>query len=208
MPGGTLVLHAHGRIEVSGVVTAEGEQGLGGGGSGGSILLRGDGGVTVLPGGMVTAQGGWNYSMPPATYGSYGYVRLDAWAQAPIVQGAVVPTPTIVTLPHLRTQSPPRIGTTWLLDVLAPENAPAFLAASFYPGRGRWTPFGSLDLDLGAAVGIAVVVPQPGHDPIATVPWPIPNDASLVGLSLFVQGFVFPQLQPPRLTNSLGVVIG
>lgn len=205
--GGTLVLHAGGRIDVSGAVTADGAY-IGSGGSGGSILLRGDQGVQVMPGGSVTARGGaypiWE---PPQTYGAPGYLRLDTYGAQPLVQGTVDPAPTVVELPHLRTQSPPQTGRSWILDVLAPENAPVFLAIALRPISATATPYGPLGIYLPMASTLAMTVPQPGHDPIAGVPLPVPAAPVLVGLGLWVQGLVVPPNLPPRLTNTLSAVV-
>jgi hypothetical protein len=207
-PGGTLALLARGRIEVSGTVTADGNGGYSGG-SGGSILLRGDAGVSVLPGGTVTARGGrWMLTPPDRSIGAPGYVRLDTWGATPDVQGTVAPVPTVLELPHLRTQSPPQIGTTWILDVFAPENAPIFVSASLQAGPGTATPFGILGIDAATAAGIALVVAQPSHDPMASVQWAVPNAPVLIGLALWVQAFAIPAALPPRLTNALAVVVG
>jgi hypothetical protein len=204
--GGTLVLMAGGRIEVGGTVTADGDASLSGG-SGGSILLRGDAGVTVLPGGTVTARGG-TAAPPPSTSGAPGHVRIDAWGAPPVLQGTVTPAPTVLELPYMRTQSPPTIGTTWILDIFAPVNSPIFVAASLQAGPGTATPFGVLGLDLVTAAGVALVVAQPGHDPLATAPWPVPNAPALIGLALWVQAFAVPPALPPRLTNTLAAVVG
>jgi hypothetical protein len=212
MPGGTLVLLARGRIEIHGSVTADGQHNgsISSGGSGGSILLRGDAGVTVWPSGSVTARGGRYFNLPappPITNGAPGIIRLDAYAAPPVVQGTVDPAPTVLALPHLRAQSPLQVGTTWILDVLAPENAPIVVAGSLRAGPGSVTPFGPLGIDLALASSLALTVAQPGHDPIASVPLAVPNVPALVGLPLWFQGFVAPSTLPARLTNTLATVV-
>ena len=209
--GGTLVLLAGGRIEIHGTVTADGGGGLSGG-SGGSILLRGDAGVIVLPGGSVTARGGLALPAPlpwsaSYSYGAAGFVRLDAWGALPVILGTVAPAPTELELPYLRSLSQPTIGTTWTIDVFAPDTAWVYVAASLTPGSGIPTPWGPLGLDLATTAGIALTVPQPSHDPVANVPWPIPNVPALIGLSLWIQAFVAPPMLPARLTNTLAVVV-
>lgn len=211
--GGTLVLHAGGRIEVSGRVTADGLY-VATGGSGGSILLRGDAGVLIHPTGSVTARGGTTTypvspltSVHPLTLGAPGYVRIDAWGAPPVILGTVDPAPTTLELPWLRTQSPPQTGSTWILDVLAPENSPVFLSGSLQAGPGTPTPFGTLGIHLPTATGIALTVAQPGHDPIASVPLPVPPAPVLVGLGLWVQAFVVPPSLPPRLSNTVAAVV-
>ncbi len=210
--GGTLVLLAGGRIEIDGTVIADGYAGVAGG-SGGSILLRGDGGVTVLPGGTVTALGGpAPIASPPwpplRSIGEPGYVRLDAWGMAPLIQGAVAPTPTVLELPHLRSLSQPRIGTTWICEVFAPEAVPIFVAASPTPGSGAPTPFGPLGIDLPSASILAyAAVTPPGHDPFVSVPTPVPNTPALVGAQAWIQALAFPPALPARLSNTLAVAV-
>ncbi len=209
--GGTLVLLAGGRIDVHGTITADGQGGYAGG-SGGSILLRGGRGVTVHPGATISALGGQAPAAPPPyaplfSTGEPGYVRIDAWGAPPDIRSAIYPAPTVLELPHLRQQSPPRIGTTWVLDVFAPDSTPVFLAASLTPGNGAPTPFGALGVDLVTAASVAFTVAQPGHDPVASVPWPIPNSPALVGLSVWLQALAVPNGLPARLTNTLPVVV-
>ncbi len=209
--GGTIALHAGGRIEIHGSVTADGwhpGRTSGGGGSGGSILLRGDAGVHVFPGGSVTARGGTiTNPINPVINGAPGYVRLDAWGAPPIIQGTIDPPATVLELPHLRTTSPPQIGTTWSLDILAPQNAPVFVSGSLLPVAGTPTPFGPLGIDLSVAASLGVSVPQPSHDPIASMPMAIPNAPALIGLSLWAQGIAVPQALAPRLTNTVAVTV-
>jgi hypothetical protein len=215
MGGGTLALLAGGRIDVHGTVTADGIHhghswalnGSSGGGSGGSILLRGHNGVTVHPGGSVTARGGTALNALAWSIGAPGYVRIDAYASAPLLQGTIDPVPTVLELPHLRTQSQPRIGTTWILDALAPENAPIFVSAALQPAAGPLTPFGQLGIDLPLAFGIALLVAAPDHDPIAGLPLAIPAAPGLIGQQLWFQALVAPPNLPPRLTNTLAVTV-
>jgi hypothetical protein len=202
--GGTIVLLAGGRIEVRGTVTAEGMTWFSGG-SGGSILLRGHQGVTLYPGSHVTAAGG--LGSIPATSGAPGYVRIDAFGAPPILQGTITPNPTVVELPFLRAQSPPRIGATWRLDLFAPENAPVFVAAALAPAANTPTPFGPLGLNLATAATLAVTAALPSHDPVATVPWSIPNAPPLVGTNLWIQGLAAPGNLPARLTNTLAATV-
>jgi hypothetical protein len=199
-----VALLAGGRIEVRGTITAAGTD-WNSGGSGGSILLRGHQGVTLYPGSLVTAEGG--LGAIPATNGAPGYVRIDAFGAPPILQGTITPTPTVVELPYLRAQSPPRIGATWRLDLFAPENAPVFVAAALAPAANTPTPFGPLGLNLATAATLAVTAAQPSHDPVATVPWAIPNAAPLVGTNLWIQGLAVPGNLPARLTNTLAATV-
>lgn len=211
--GGTIALHAGGRIEVHGRITADGLHPgygpAGGGGSGGSILLRGDAGVQVFPTGSVTARGGTiaipNYVQ---TNGAPGYVRIDAWGAQPVLQGTVDPAPAVFQMPYLRTGSVLRIGTTWLLDVYAPANAPVFVGVSLQAlSTHAATPYGLLGLDLSVAATLGVAAAQPSHDPVATLSMAIPNVPALIGFALYSQGIVVPQALAPRLTNTIGAVI-
>jgi hypothetical protein len=135
---------------------------------------------------------------------SGGEVRLDAWGSPPLVQGSIdAPAPVVLALPLLRATSAPVIGTTWLVDVFAPDNAFVFLAASTQPVVGTPTPFGTLEIDLlsGGIVGTAATAT--GHDPRATIPWAIPSVPQLVGLQLWLQGLAWPPVLSPRLTNAI-----
>ena len=210
--GGTLVLLAGGRIDVHGTITADGGFGYSGG-SGGSILLRGDDGVVVHPGASVTARGGGGLPAPAPwppemSNGAPGYVRLDAWGTAPVIQGTIDPPPTVLELPHLRSASPPTIGVAWTLDVFAPEGAWVYVAASLAPASGSpMTPFGPLGLDLATTADLGTTFPQPSHDPVASVTYPIPNTATLIGFPLWVQAIAVPPGLSARLTNTLAVVV-
>jgi hypothetical protein len=212
--GGTLALLAGGRIEVHGTVTAEGV-GLAGsiraGGSGGSILLRGHGGVQVFPGGRVTARGGASSVLPAPlppyfSFGEDGKVRLDAWGAAPIVQGTVEPAPTLVELPYLHAPTPPMLGTTWSLQLFAPDAGWVYVAASLGPGNVA-TPFGLVGIDLASSAAIEVGTPAASHDPFLAVQWPIPNTPSLIGFAMWLQGIAVPPSLAPRVSNTIAVVV-
>lgn len=210
---GTLVLLAGGHIEVHGQIRADGRGGDGGG-SGGSILLRGDAGVAVMPGGSVTARGGAGGTVfPPYPYtygdGEPGFIRLDSWGVPPMIAGAVDPQPTTLELPYLHAAAPPTRGTTWTLHVYAPELSWVFVAASLAPASGSpMTPFGPLGLDLVGMAGVVTLsVPLPSHDPSASVLWPIPSTFALYGLGVWVQALVVPPGLPARLSNTLAAVV-
>jgi hypothetical protein len=213
MGGGTLVLLAGGRIDIHGQVTADGihygDSGYetSGGGSGGSILLRSASTVTVFPTGSVTAQGGTAWGAPSTSVGAPGYVRIDAYASTPLLQGTIAPAPTVLQLPHLRAASPMQIGTTWTLSAFAPENAPVFVCAALQSAPGTPTQFGPLGIHLPLAFTLAMLVTQQGHDPIAGLALPIPNQQSLRGQNLWFQALAAPPNLPPRLTNTLAVTV-
>jgi len=153
----------------------------------------------------VIPPGPWS---PQFSSGAPGYVRLDAWGAPPTIQGTVDPAPTALELPHLRTLLPPRIGTTWICNVFAPEGAAVFVAASPTPDNGTPTPFGPLGIDLPSATILAyTAITPPGHDPFVTVSTPVPNSPPLVGLTFWVQSLVVPPALPARLSNTLAVVV-
>ncbi len=168
--------------------------------------------MTVLPGGTVTALGGIGPAAPPwpssMSFGAHGYIRRDSFGAPPTIQGAVVPTPTALELPHLRSVTQARIGTTWTFDVFAPENAAVFAAASPIQGGGTATPFGPLGIDVPSAsiLAYAAIAPS-GHDPVVSVPTAVPNAPPLVGLTFWIQALVFPPALPGRLSNTLAVAV-
>ena len=82
-----------------------------------------------------------------------------------------------------------------------------YVAASTGPANGIPTPFGPLGLDLATSAGIALTVPQPSHDPFASVQWPIPNSAALVGFAMWVQAIAVPPNLPARLSDTLAVAV-
>jgi hypothetical protein len=213
VPGGTIAVHAGGRIDIRGVVTADGESAWGqyyAGGSGGSILLRADQGLTIHPGASVSAIGlDYPGSLVPQGLGrgGPGIIRIDSWASPPVILGTIDPPATVLTLPHLHVPSPPQLGIPWRLDVLAPEGAPTFVAVSLVPTAGTQTPFGILSIDLTLAAVLGVAIPQPSHDPMASVTMPIPNMPAFLALPLAAQALVVPQTLAPRLTNAVTTAI-
>jgi len=112
-----------------------------------------------------------------------------------------------VELPHLRALSQPHIGTTWTVDVFAPEGAVVFVAASPTPDNGTPTPFGPLGIDLPSATMLGTVIAPPGPDPVVNVSTPVPNSPLLVGLTFWVQSLAVPPVLPARLSNTLAVVV-
>lgn len=192
--GGTLVIEAAGRIDVAGMVTADGRIGPASTGSGGSILLRGLRGCDIAAGATVTA-------MPE------GIVRLDAYDLVPQIAGTVQPAPMVVRYPNLEEVQPPAVGATWQLRLAAPRGDVVFLAASFLAGSGT-SPYGTYGIDLGTAITFGVVtVPGNGHDPLGTFDLPIPNVPQLAGLALWVQGLDWFTSQPPRYTQTLATMV-
>ena len=195
--GGTLVIESARRIDVFGVINADGvtlTYSTAGDGSGGSILLRGLLGCNVAAGAMVTA---W----------PEGIVRLDAYDTPPQIAGTVLPLPTIVRYPDLAETVPPAVGATWQLRVAAPRGDVVFLAASFQPGSGT-NQYGTFGIDLGNAITFAVVtMPPSGHDPLATFDLPVPNVPQLAGLSLWVQGLDWFTSQSPRYTQTIATTV-
>ncbi len=211
MGGGTIVVHALGRIDINGTVTADGGRAADeytAGGSGGSILLRADQAVTIHPGASISAMGlDHPGSYAPQGRGGPGIIRIDSWASPPVILGTIDPPATVLTLPHLHVPSPPQLGIPWRLDVLAPEGAPTFVAVSLVPTAGTQTPFGILSIDLTLAAVLGVAIPQPSHDPMASVTMPIPNMPAFLALPLAAQALVVPQTLAPRLTNAVTTAI-
>ncbi|MFM1874208.1 MAG: hypothetical protein RL398_3630 [Planctomycetota bacterium] len=180
------------------------------GGSGGSILLRADQGATIYPGAVVSAIGlDYPGSLVPQGLGrgGPGIIRIDSWASPPAMLGTIDPPATVVTLPYLHMPSPPQLGSPWQLDVFAPEGAPTFAAVSLVPTAGTQTPFGILSIDLTLAAVFGVAIPQPSHDPMASVSMPIPNASAFLGLPLAAQALVVPLTLAPRLTNAITTAI-
>lgn len=201
--GGTLVVQAGGRIEIDGTIDVRGGTAVFGSsalGSAGSVLLRGAAGTVLLPAGVVHAG--------PATSNG-GYVRLDAWGSAPAVQGAIhAPPSTVLELPHLHAPASPSLGSTWLLDVYAPENTYVILAVSAAQSAGTSTAFGLLGIDLASAVTLAPsTTPASSHDPRATIPCPVPNHAVLLGLQVWAQALAAPPTLAPRLSNTISATV-
>jgi len=196
--GGTLVLDVQGRIDVRGVISADGtDAGSASYGSGGSILLRALHGCSVSATARVTAYGG----------GADGLIRIDTYDAPPVLSGYVRPVPTIVRLPDLAEMLPPVIGNTWQLRVMAPSGDTVFLAASFVPGSGT-NAYGHYGIDLGSAIMFGTAtVPAAGHDLIATFTLPVPNVPQLAGLQMWVQGLDWFTAQPPRYTQTLHTVV-
>jgi hypothetical protein len=198
------VLEADGVIDVSGSVEANGMQAWWtntGAGSGGSILLRGMGGLTVRAGGLVAARPGPSlYSSWPAYF---GLIRLDAYGQQPTLLGVVDPAPHVLRLPYLMETQAPTIGATWDLQVVAPAGDGVFLAASFQPGSFTGA-YGTVGIDVATAITFGLmIVPATGHDPIATLRLPVPNVPALVGLNLWTAGLDWNTALPPRYTNTI-----
>lgn len=201
--GGTLVLEADGRIDLRGRISANGalDTFTGTYGSGGSVLLRARS-VVVHPSARLQArtEPGYSRALP-------GYVRVDAYAQAPVLQGSFDPAPLSVTLPELIETSPPQLGSTWQLDVYAPRGDGVFLAASFIPGSAT-NNYGSVGIDIATAITFALVaVPAAGHDPRGVFQLSVPNDARLLGLPLWTAGLDWFTAAPPHYTNTVATVV-
>jgi hypothetical protein len=213
--GGVIVLLADGAVTVSGTVTVRGGDAwtvktangetIGGPGAGGSILLRSMRALRVESGAVLSAMGGsilGLWYIPPM--GGDGFVRLDAWGAPPVVLGKVEPQPLVLELPHLAETIPPRIGKQF---GVSGASEPGDVVGLFLAKRGAnlpMPPYGTLRLDPTADpvfIG-ALMLPRTGHDPIATVVFPVHNDAKLNGLGLHVQGLSVLSRRP-RLTNAL-----
>lgn len=204
--GGTLVIDADGVVDVAGTVDANGGLSFyAGSGSGGSILLRGRSGLTVRPSGNVLARPGWWLGSAPGQ--AHGYVRLDAYGQAPMVLGVVDPPPDVVRQPLLIETQPPTIGSSWDLQVVAPAGDGVFLAASFQPGNYTG-PYGTVGIDVYSAITFGfVTLPAVGHDPISAFQLPVPNNPTFVGLNLWTAGLDWYTPLPPRYSNTIQSVV-
>lgn len=193
--GGTLHLEAAGLITVRGSVTANGSLGANHG-SGGSILLRAFGGVTVDSNASVTAVSGNGTAN--------GIIRLDSYGLPASVLGTVTPAPTSIALPHLQEAHPPSIGTTWTVRVYSHRGDSVVLAASHQPGSFTLPPFGTIGIDVANSLPLgAITIPATGQDPFGVYTLPVPNLPALIGLDIFTAGLNLISTEPPRFTNTL-----
>jgi hypothetical protein len=200
--GGTLVLDADGVIDVSGTVNANGAMAsfFSGVGSGGSIMLRGRSGLVVS--GSVLARPGffWPGGLPGP---EHGYVRLDAYGQAPTILGIVDPPPYVMRIPFLIEEQPPQRGMSWGLQVAAPPGDGVFLAVAFQTGSYTG-PYGTVGIDVNNAITFAVLnMPSGTHDPVASFQMPMPNNPAFTGLQFWTAGLDYYTAQPPRYTNTI-----
>ncbi|MCA8973412.1 MAG: hypothetical protein KDC98_01755 [Planctomycetes bacterium] len=198
--GGTIVLEAGGRIDVYGRVSANGASGgwSTSVGSGGSLLLRGLGGLTVHSSGLVQAT-----AIPTVPNSYAGVIRLEAYGAAPVLIGLVDPPPITFRLPRLEEMSPPIIGNQWGVRVQAPRGDGVFLAASFRPGSYTG-PYGVVGIDVPTAITFALAtMPGTGHDPLVTNQLAVPLVPGLIGLDLWTAGLDWYTVLPPRYTNTI-----
>ncbi len=225
--GGTIVILAEGAVQVSGVISARGGDqvlgieyywslppGTGGLGSGGSILVRSLQCLRVS--GTVDASGGsrhFHWEVPTENGGS-GIVRLDSYTAcgSPDLTGALIrPAPTVAPLPFLLELEPAHIGQTYRVRC---ASAPGDMLGLYWSLGSQSTsvpPFGVLLLDPSVILFLGQhAVPVTGSDPLAAIDIPVPNDASLVGITIYSQAFnAFGTVTgAARLSNLLVTTIG
>jgi hypothetical protein len=221
--GGTVAILAEGPIGISGMVRARGGTIInalplyprGGVGAGGSILLRSLQCVQVS--GSIDARAGavtiGTFVVDPGPEGA-GFIRIDSYSAcgAPDLTGATIqPAPLVAPLPYLTALSQPRIGQVYPVRC---ASAPGD-SLSFYFSLGTASfpvpPIGVIELDLATLWTLGTfVVPSVGHDPLAAIDIPIPNEAWLVGVTFYAQAVNAPGSAAglPRLSNLLTIPIG
>lgn len=221
--GGTVVILAEGSIAISGTVRARGGSltnalplyPRGGVGAGGSILLRSLQCVQVS--GVVDARAGsvtvGSTVSDPGPDGA-GFIRIDNYSAcgAPDLTGATIrPAPLVAPLPFLTALSQPRIGQIYPVRC---ASAPGD-ALSFYFSLGTASipvpPIGVIEIDPATLWSLgSFVVPSLGHDPLAAIDIPIPNESWLVGVTFYAQAVNGPGSAAglPRLSNRLTIPVG
>ena len=85
---------ANDQVTVRGVISASGGTGDAAG-SGGVLVLRSLVGILIDNKGIVRAVGA---TVRGTSFGSDGFVRLDAEGSAPVLKGSVTPTPKVTAL--------------------------------------------------------------------------------------------------------------
>lgn len=216
--GGTIVLLAEDDITVSGTIRARGGDvsvfgaPRGGVGSGGSILLRSLACISVS--GTIDARAGSTPTEPdPGEHGA-GFVRIDGYSAcgAPDLTGATIqPAPLVAPLPFLTDLGSPHIGQTYPVRCASAPGDTVTFWFSFGTSNIPVPPFGVIELDLGTLFTLGhFPVPSVGHDPLALIDVPIPNEAWLVGVTFYAQvvnGFG-TVAGLPRISNLLPFTIG
>lgn len=216
--GGTIVLLAAGDLTVSGTIRARGGDvsvfgaPSGGVGSGGSILLRSLACVSVS--GTIDARAGATLAEPdPGDHGA-GFVRIDGYSACgtPDLTGATIrPAPFVAPLPFLTDLGPPQVGQLYRVRCASAPGDTVTFWFSFGTSHIPVPPFGVIELDLGTLFTLGdFPVPGAGHDPLAAIDVPIPNEAWLVGVTFYAQvvnGFG-TVAGLPRVSNLLPFTIG
>ncbi len=198
--GGTVALLADGDVDIRGTVLA---RGAGDGifnGAAGSILVRALGAVRIP--GTIDAEGRAGI----IGFDGRGFVRIDAYRDAPVITGTVRPPPTLRTLPELSAQRRPTVGAPWVLTSASVPGDTMVLALSTAPANIALPPLGTLLLSPTAGLFVAGVamVPATGVDPLVQFSLPVPANPSLVGLPVHAQAVNAQSvIAQPRLTNSI-----
>jgi hypothetical protein len=213
--GGTIVLLAGGSIQVAGAIRAQGGKfgapvpppgvaSFGGYGAGGSILIRSLQFVQVT--GVLDARSGNNL-------GGEGFIRVDSYSAfgAPTLTGAVQPAPYVTTMPHLAALAPAQIGHVYPIRCASAPGDDVTLYVSLGTASIPVPPFGTVLLDPTLLWSFGShTVPATGHDPLATIDIPIPNEAWLVGVTFYAQAInnIGSVAGLPHLSNRLTIAIG
>ncbi len=168
------------------------------------MVLRALGPVTVS--GLLSTRGELN----PAGQSSYGFIRIDAYASAPVVTGVVWGYALELQLPAIRQLAPPRIGRDWQIRSASVPGDVMNLFMSFAQAHVPLPPYGIGRLDPLAGIFFlgSAMVPMTGHDPLAAFALPIPADPVLVGFPLHLQALSFPTatLRPYLSNDAVGTI--
>ncbi|MEM7205596.1 MAG: hypothetical protein AAF628_35400 [Planctomycetota bacterium] len=203
--GGVVAILADEAVVVSGTVRVRGAD-LG---SAGSVLLRSLASVRVH--GLIDAGG--NSGGPPPLFprSGDGFVRLDAYGDAPTVTGTVRGVVVTRTLPELTALAAPRLGAPWSLTSATVPGDQVVLLAAAATASVALPRFGVLRLDPSAGLLIvaSATTATAGIDPLAELSLAIPPLSALIGSTLHVQAInAVTATGRPRLTNLVSGTIG
>lgn len=197
--GGVIVLLTDGEVKIGGKLSANGS----GTAAGGSLMVRALQGMQISGRVETSSRGLWG-----PVYN--GFIRLDNYGSAPTITGKVQPAPIATASPMLRQSAAPAIGRNWRLSVATlPGDTVQFYAAA-RSIRVSLPTLGVLRIDPATMLHLGgVKASSQGHDPIAALALPVPNDATLRGMRLHVQALNASTTVPagPRLSNALSVRI-
>lgn len=228
--GGVIVILADGAVQIGGLLTASGAPvpywssfpkgpvivTIGGGGAGGSILIRSMTSIRAAPSSLILAEGSTAYTTPPTkpinrwsgpTIGratNVGYIRFDVVGGAATINGTVFPKPSVYRLPAQDIPQGPVLGKNWSIRVAGRQGDLAAIFWSWGLKRVHAPPFGTLELDLsnGFILAGALAIPSTGLDPVGVASFYSGQDTSLIGRRLHVQSLTLGWTgAKPRLTN-------
>lgn len=214
--GGTVAILAEGAILISGALLARGGSSpgygpSGGTGAGGSILLRTLHCLQVS--GTIDATAGTFRNVGPGNYGA-GFIRIDSYTAcgAPDLTGATIqPPPLVAPLPFLTQLAPPRIGHVYPVRCASAPGDVLTFWFSLGTQQIPVPPIGVIELDLATLWSLGeFTVPTTGHDPLAAIDIPVPNEAWLVGITFYAQvvNSFATVTGAVRLSNRLAITIG